>query len=70
MIQHEVNYWNRTPLSKEEEQELWLTYLPFEELLQVSDYLSINVAYNEETFHLISEKEFELMKQTSINVYI
>lgn len=61
-----IVYWNRTRLPEEEEKELGLSYLPFEEVLKQSDYLSINIAYNEHTFHIIGEKEFELMKVTSI----
>jgi glyoxylate reductase len=61
-----IIYWNRTRLTEEEEQELGLSYLPFEEVLKQSDYLSVNIAYNEHTFHLFGDKEFELMKDTSI----
>ncbi|MFT7234341.1 MAG: glyoxylate reductase, partial [Cyclobacteriaceae bacterium] len=57
-----IVYWNRTRLPEEEEKELGLSYLPFEEVLKQSDYLSVNIAYNEHTFHFIGEKEFELMK--------
>lgn len=61
-----IVYWNRTRLSEEEEKELGLSYLPFEEVLKQSDYLSVNIAYNEHTFHIIGEKEFKLMKESSI----
>jgi glyoxylate reductase len=61
-----IVYWNRTRLPEEEEKELGLSYLPFEEVLKQSDYLSVNIAYNEHTFHFIGEKEFELMKASSI----
>jgi glyoxylate reductase len=61
-----IVYWNRTRLPEEEEKKLGLSYLPFEEVLKQSDYLSVNIAYNEHTFHFIGEKEFELMKASSI----
>ena len=61
-----VVYWNRTRLSETEEQELGLTYFNFEELLKQSDYVSLNVAYNEETYHLMGDQEFEVMKETAI----
>ncbi len=61
-----VIYWNRTRLSKNEEQKLGLTYASFEAVLRQSDYVSLNIAYNEHTFHLMSDNEFNLMKQTAI----
>ncbi len=61
-----IIYWNRTRLSEAEEQELGLTYASFEEVLRRSDFVSLNVAYNEHTFHLLSDKEFDLMKNTAI----
>lgn len=62
----DIKYWNRTRLPESEEKQLGLEYLPFEQVLKISDFVSLNVAYNEDTFHLISAKEFELMKPTSI----
>lgn len=59
-------YWNRTRLSESEEKELGLTYASFEEVLKHADFVSLNVAYTEETFHLMSDKEFDLMKETTI----
>ncbi|MFY0654322.1 MAG: D-glycerate dehydrogenase [Cyclobacteriaceae bacterium] len=61
-----IIYWNRTRLSPEEESELGLTYAEFDDALKQSDYVSVNVAYNEQTFHLLSSREFELMKKTAI----
>jgi glyoxylate reductase len=59
-------YWNRTRLSEEEEKLLGLTYASFEDVLKQSDFVSLNVAYNQETYHLISDKELDLMKETAI----
>lgn len=64
----DIKYWNRTLLSEEEELHAGLQYLPLEELLQVSDFVSINIAYNSKTIHLIGEKELQLMKDTAILV--
>ena len=61
-----IIYWNRTRLSEAEEAELGLTYASFEDVLKKSDFVSLNVAYNEHTFHLISDKEFKLMKEAAI----
>ena len=59
-------YWNRTRLPESEEKALGVEYLSWEEVLKVSDFISIHVAYNQETHHLISEREFELMKDSAI----
>jgi glyoxylate reductase len=61
-----IIYWNRTRLSENEEQELGLTYAPFEEVLKQSDFVSLNVAYTEQTFHMMGDNEFDLMKETAI----
>ncbi|MEQ6121053.1 D-glycerate dehydrogenase [Reichenbachiella sp. MALMAid0571] len=60
-----IVYWNRTKLSESEEKELGLTYLSFDGLLSKADFVSLNVAYNQDTFHLISKREFELMKESA-----
>lgn len=60
-----IVYWNRTKLSESEEKELGLTYLPFDDLLKIADFVSLNVAYTKETFHLMGEREFELMKESA-----
>ncbi len=61
-----IKYWNRTRLSPEEEKQLGIEYLPFEEVLKTSDFVSLNIAYNKDTRHLISTQEFELMKSSAI----
>ena len=38
--------------------------MPFDELLQQSDYVSIHVPLMESTHHLIGERELKLMKKT------
>ena len=47
------------------EKELGITYVPFDELLQKSDYVSIHVPLMESTHHLIGERELKLMKKTA-----
>ena len=61
-----VKYWNRTRLSEEEEILLELEYLPMDELLQIADFVSLHVAYNHETNHLISERELNKMKPHAV----
>lgn len=50
------------------EKELGVEYLELEELLRVSDFISIHVPLTPETRHMISEKELKLMKNTAILV--
>jgi D-3-phosphoglycerate dehydrogenase len=44
------------------EKRLGIKYAAFNELLRVSDIISIHVPLTSETYHMISNKEFELMK--------
>lgn len=48
--------------------ELGFTYLPFEELLRQSDFISLNVSLNESTQHLINSENLALMKPGAILV--
>ena len=61
-----IKYWNRTRLSEEEEQRENWEYMPLEELLQTADFVSLHVAYTPETHHMISQREFELMKSEAV----
>ncbi len=61
----EVIYWNRTRLSVREEKQLGLRYVKFNEVLLQSDFLSLNVAYNKDTHHLIDEAALQKMKQSA-----
>ena len=61
----EVIYWNRTRLKVREEKQLGLRYVKFNEVLLQSDFISLNVAYNEETHHLIDEGALQKMKQSA-----
>lgn len=56
-----VQYHNRNRLSPELED--GAKYVGFEELLRTSDVLSLNLALNASTRHIISKREFELMKE-------
>lgn len=61
-----IVYSNRTRLPLEEEQKYQATWLPFDELIQTSDCISINAPLTPETYHIISEREFEMMKKNAI----
>ena len=55
-----IQYHNRSRLSSELEGDA--EYVSFDELLASSDVLSLNLALNASTRHIISEKEFGKMK--------
>ena len=60
-----VLYWNRTRLSRNEESELGIQFVEKAGLFGRSDFLSLHVALNEETVHLVGEAELALMKPTA-----
>ncbi|MBR5228121.1 MAG: hydroxyacid dehydrogenase [Clostridia bacterium] len=41
-------------------------YLPLDELLKVSDIVSLHLPYNEQTHHIIDEKAINLMKKSAL----
>lgn len=55
-----IQYHNRSRLSAELEGDA--KYVSFDELLASSDVLSLNLALNESTHHIIGEAEFQKMK--------
>ena len=59
-------YYDVQRMSPEDEAEYHLTYLPMEEVLQQSDFISIHTPYLPSTHHLISEREFSMMKPNAI----
>jgi lactate dehydrogenase-like 2-hydroxyacid dehydrogenase len=60
----EVIYYSKTR-KRRIESELNITYASLEELLQRSDFVSIHVSLNKESFHMIDESKFKLMKKTA-----
>lgn len=58
-------YWNRTRLSPGEEEASGSTYMSMDEVLKQSDFVSLHVAYNPDTHHLIGAAQFEMMKPTA-----
>ena len=63
-----VIYHNRHRVSPEIEKEYDATYVEFDELLKTSDFISVNVPYSKDTWHLIGKEQIELMKPTAILV--
>ncbi|MDB4497845.1 NAD(P)-binding domain-containing protein [Gammaproteobacteria bacterium] len=61
-----VIYHNRHQLDTSIEQKCHANYKSQEEVLQQSDFLSLNMPYMPETHHLISTKEFSMMKTGAV----
>ena len=60
----EVLYYSKTR-KHEMESELAITYVPLDELLQRSDFVSIHVSLSKKSFHMIDESRIKLMKKTA-----
>ena len=54
----------------EGEREIGAVYVPLDVLLKESDFITIHVPLTKETFHLIGEKEIELMKKNAILINV
>lgn len=61
-------YYDIVKLSKDLERELYASYLPLEELLAVSDVVSLHVPLSIETENMIGKQELGLMKKDAILV--
>ena len=61
-----VVYHNRHRVNPVSEEKYKADYLSLDELLSVSDVVSLNAPYNEETYHLIGKRELSLMKEQAI----
>lgn len=64
-----VLYHNRRP-KPEIEKKLGISYAGMEKLLSESDFILLLVPLTAETYHLINEKAFQLMKKTAIFVNV
>ncbi|KAI9299688.1 D-isomer specific 2-hydroxyacid dehydrogenase [Cunninghamella echinulata] len=64
----EIIYHNRTRLPEDVEKKYDATWVDFETLLKTSDILSVSVPLNHHTHHLLSFKEFAMMKKDVIVV--
>jgi glyoxylate reductase len=63
-----VLYTKRSRLAEAEERELGVAYVPLDDLLRRSDFVSVNAAFTRETYHLIGARELSLMKPTAVLV--
>src|SRR5690242_12928249 len=61
-------YWTPRRKPEAEEKEAGLQYVPYDQLLAGSDYVSVHAPLNEKTRHLVGERELRLMKPTAFLV--
>jgi glyoxylate reductase len=61
-------YWTPRRKPESEEREAGLTYVPYDQLLAESDFISVHAPLNAETRHLVGERELKLMKPTAFLV--
>ena len=60
-----VLYWTPRRKPEAEEREAGLTFVPLDELLRQSDFVSVHSPLNGDTRHQIGAREFGLMKKTA-----
>jgi len=58
-------YWTPRRKPEAEEREAGLTYVPYDQLLSESDFVSVHAPLTAETRHLVGERELKLMKPTA-----
>lgn len=63
-----VVFYNANPIPEQVRSELGVTALALDELLQISDFVSLHVPLTPETHHLLNDRTFALMKPASIVV--
>lgn len=61
-------YWTPRRKPGSEEREAGLTYVPYDQLLAESDFVSVHAPLNDSTRHLVGERELNLMKPTAFLV--
>lgn len=61
-------YWTPRRKPEAEEREAGLTYVPFDQLLAESDFVSVHAPLTADTRHLVGERELRLMKPTAFLV--
>lgn len=60
-----ILYYNRSR-KKEFEEETGAEFVTLEEVLRKSDYISLHTPLTKETTHMVSDKEFDMMKKEAI----
>ncbi len=62
----EIVYHNRNRLDKSIEKMYQAQWVTLDQLLQTSDYISLNAPSTPETYHMIGERAFGMMKPTAV----
>ncbi|MDD4142017.1 MAG: NAD(P)-dependent oxidoreductase, partial [Bacteroidales bacterium] len=60
-----ILYYSRHRVAEEIENRYSAEYVPFDDVLKLSDYVSLNTPLTPETYHLIGSKEIRMMKPTA-----
>ncbi len=61
-----IVYYDYFGRIKDVEMQFGAQYIPLKKLLSISDYITLHVPLNESTHHLISTKEFSIMKKNAV----
>ncbi|MGB9720900.1 MAG: 2-hydroxyacid dehydrogenase [bacterium] len=61
----QIFYYDRIRLSMKQEKILSLHYKPIDYILKNADFITIHTPLTKETYHLFSQREFNLMKKTA-----
>ena len=61
----EIVYFDKFPLTKEQETELNCSLLPIDELIPTSDFITLHVNYDPSLHHLFGTREFDSMKKSA-----
>jgi len=61
-------YWTPRRKPEAEEREAGIVYVPYDQLLAESDFVSVHAPLNDGTRHLVGERELKLMKPTAFLV--
>jgi glyoxylate reductase len=61
----QVLYWGPRRMPEADERRLNMTYVAFDDLLKQSDFVSLHPPLNAETRHMMSDKQFKLMKPSA-----
>jgi len=61
----DIKYFDHKQLNREQENQYSAQYVSLNELLKISDVISVHTPLNEQTFHLLGKNEFELMKSSA-----
>lgn len=65
-----VQYYDKFRLDETKEQDLNITYVPFDKLLRTSDIISLHLPLTGETKHLLDEKRLSLIKPHAIVINV